>query len=152
MLCQYLKQLANRWAIRSESQEIRSRLLSGRRANVGLFLRVEVRGKYKSVFDIVDAKLGGLAVRDRTEMPRDFEAALVRSINHSPKLTRGNMHERFEGSDTLIGPEFHCLASVLRTAEFVDGQTKIAFSLQVRPRHVDFRAWNLASVYPVLQV
>ena len=87
MLYQYLEQLANRWALRSESQESSSRLLGGRRANVRLFLRIEFRGKYKSVFDIVDAKFGGLAVGDRTEMPCHFEAALMRSINHCPKLS-----------------------------------------------------------------
>lgn len=59
-----------------------------------LLFRVEVRGKHESMFDVVDAKFGGLAVRDRAEMPRHFEAALVRCINHSPELACIDVHER----------------------------------------------------------
>src|ERR1700739_28881 len=85
-------------------------------------------------------------------MPRHCEAALVRSFNHRLQLTGGYVHERFEGRDTLIGPEFNRLASVLRTAELGHGQTKISLAPQIWPCTMDFRARNFASVYPGLQV
>ena len=61
MLYQSLESVVNLGALGSKSQESSARLLGSRRANVRLLLRIEFGGKNKCVFDIVDAKLGGLA-------------------------------------------------------------------------------------------
>src|ERR1700723_2585262 len=99
MLYQCLEQVAHLGTFWSEGQESSSRLLGGRQANVRLLLRIELRDKYKSVFDIVDAKFDSLVVGDRAEMHSHFEDAPMRSINHCPKLIGRDVHERLEGNN-----------------------------------------------------
>jgi len=36
----------------------------------------------KSMFQIVNSQFGGLFVRDRAQMPCNFDPAFVRAINH----------------------------------------------------------------------
>jgi len=83
------------------------------------------------VLDIVDAQLGGFAVGDRAEMAGNAEAALVGGFNYFFQLRAGDVHEGFEGSDTLICPELCRFVGVFRPVELVDRKAKIAFAFQV---------------------
>ena len=50
-------------------------------ADIRFLPRIELRVHEESVFEIVDAQLGGFPISHRAEVPRDFDSALVRGID-----------------------------------------------------------------------
>ena len=65
------------------------------------------------MLDLIDAEIRRLSVRDRAQMPCDFETQLMRFIDRRTQQLRRNEHVGFEAGKAPSGPEPYVFARAL---------------------------------------
>ncbi len=121
-------------------------------ADIGFLPRIELRVHKESVFEIVDAQLGGFFISYRAQVPGDFDPALVSGDDCGFQLGARDVHVRLERRHSLIGPILYQLPCIVRAGQVGHLEEETHCSFKIGAGDVKVRAGELARVDISLQV
>jgi hypothetical protein len=107
----------------------------------------EVGRREETVFEVVDAEIGGLAVGDGAQMAGDLHAALVGFVNRAFQRGARDLHVRLHRRRALLLPVAHVGARLVGAFDGVHLQERVR-TVHVGRGRVDRRSRHLAGGNP----
>src|SRR5207244_2953498 len=116
------------------------------RTLVRLLVSDEIGGDEESVFEVIDAEGGRLAVCHRAEVTRHLHPTLMRFLDRRAQLGAGDVHICLERGRARLGPEIHHPPTVGGSRQLVHLIEAESGTFEVGRGRVDPRTRLLAGI------
>jgi hypothetical protein len=135
-------------------QGVLERVVSpARAAGVRLLVGVALGVDQEAVLEVVDAKLDRLRVAHRTEMAGHLEATAMHLLERGAELLAGDVLVGLEGGDAAVRPVGDRLPRIVRPAQLMHLEVRIAGAgaFEVRPGDVEVRSGHATAFDRLLE-